>query len=100
MVKFVVLAFILWIGCVYTCKALTNHIDSGQVNTVRAYIINHPNEAKSLRLLKELSFTYDHAIIAPLYKLLGTRLKQTPAGLKFGKTTGGYEEHCDWRSCP
>jgi peroxiredoxin len=93
MIKYILLGLLWWGGYAHSCKARTLVLreDSDQVSTIRTYIINHPNEPKSLRLLKGLSFAYDYSTIAPLYKLLGTRLKQTPAGLKFGKQLGGMQ---------
>jgi peroxiredoxin len=93
MPKYILLILILWNAGTFTGKAcaLTSSVDTTQVTTIRSYIIKHPNEAKSLRLLKGLSFNQDYIIIAPLYKLLGSTLKQSPAGLKFGRQLEGMK---------
>lgn len=74
------------------CLSQTNlYAQAGhpEVATVRAYIVAHPEEAKSLRLIKGLSFNEDYPTIAPLYQLLGPKLKRSPAGLKFARQLEG-----------
>jgi len=92
-VKYILLTIILWSAYAITCNAgvLTANEDTAQVNTIRSYIVKHPNDAKSLRLLKGLSFMNDYTTIAPLFKLLGSSLKQSPAGLKFGRQLEGMK---------
>jgi hypothetical protein len=91
MIRHMLIVFILLNFCTVRASASTVVQDTLPIDTMRAYIIAHPNGAKSLRLLKGLSFTQDYPTIATLYQLLGASLKRTPAGLKFGYQLEGMK---------
>ncbi len=65
----------------------TSNIVSTGINpsdsAVIAYIKAHPNDVKSLRMLKGLSITYDYLVIEPLYRGLSAHIKNMPASIKF-----------------
>lgn len=85
MVRCIFTQLIFFTFYTFSASGYTLAQDTSPIQTVRTYIIAHPNDDKSLRLLKGLSFTQDYPTIAPLYQLLGADLKRSPAGLKFSR---------------
>lgn len=87
MFKILFIAFTLSLFCTLCFARGASKIISTGISptdsTVVAYIKAHPNDVKSLRMLKGLSITCDYPVIEPLYRGLNTRIKNLPAGIKF-----------------
>jgi peroxiredoxin len=90
-VKYIFTLLIFFTFWAVSASGYTLPQDTLPIQTVRTYIIAHPNDARSLRLLKGLSFTRDYSTIEPLYQLLGAALKRSTAGLKFGHQLEGMK---------